>query len=351
MAGGLPNNVIFATGIGMDSTDSFVAMMADYFLQIQPAMPSALIEEIKRGDVGPDALLGLFREYARLREKPSWGIDLGMRFNLLEFGFFGYAVSSAPTLRHSLGLLVDYGVLVGSIYDYQLEENEQTLTISFTPAIDFSDMGAGVAEFAFSSLIKQVFAVTFGNLDQLKFGFMDAQPDYIQLLQEYLGGELLFNQSSFFMTIPSQYCDLPSPLYNREIWELSIQECRKQYSMTKYTYERLNIVDAVNGYIDSAILRNQQGVASYAALPTSAEVSSKLGISESYLRKQLLAEKTSFRQLKEERCQDWSLKLLKQEQLSIEQAAGVLGYSDTSNFSRAFKRWFGQGPAAVRSSD
>jgi AraC-like DNA-binding protein len=41
---------------------------------------------------------------------------------------------------------------------------------------------------------------------------------------------------------------------------------------------------------------------------------------------------------------------LKQQHLSVTQLASMLGYSETSAFSRAFKRWFGLSPKQWRSA-
>jgi AraC-like DNA-binding protein len=43
-----------------------------------------------------------------------------------------------------------------------------------------------------------------------------------------------------------------------------------------------------------------------------------------------------------------AIKHLKQQNLSITQLASMLGYSETSAFSRAFKRWFGVSPKQWR---
>ena len=40
--------------------------------------------------------------------------------------------------------------------------------------------------------------------------------------------------------------------------------------------------------------------------------------------------------------------LLRETALSVDAIAATLGYSDTSNFNRAFRRWQGMSPAAFR---
>jgi AraC-like DNA-binding protein len=42
---------------------------------------------------------------------------------------------------------------------------------------------------------------------------------------------------------------------------------------------------------------------------------------------------------------------LRQERLSVSELALVLGYSETSAFSRAFRRWFGVSPRQWRTLD
>ncbi len=77
---------------------------------------------------------------------------------------------------------------------------------------------------------------------------------------------------------------------------------------------------------------------------TEADVASRLNRSTSSLQRDLRAEGTTFRQLLEGTRRDMAERLLTSESRSIGQTAFMLGYSDQSTFTRAFRRWHGISP-------
>jgi AraC-like DNA-binding protein len=75
-----------------------------------------------------------------------------------------------------------------------------------------------------------------------------------------------------------------------------------------------------------------------------AEVARQLNRSVSSLQRDLRTEGTTFRQLVEDTRRDMAVRLLHNEGRSIGQTAFMLGYSDQSTFTRAFRRWHGVSP-------
>jgi hypothetical protein len=62
----------------------------------------------------------------------------------------------------------------------------------------------------------------------------------------------------------------------------------------------------------------------------------------------LKAHGTSYQMLLDDVRQELAIWYLRQTDLSVEAIAERLGYSDTSNFSRTCKRWFGLTPRQIR---
>jgi AraC-like DNA-binding protein len=79
-----------------------------------------------------------------------------------------------------------------------------------------------------------------------------------------------------------------------------------------------------------------------------ADVARRLGTSERSLRRQLEAETLSFRDLAAEVLRDRARELLRRTDSSVTDIAFQLGFSDSSAFTRACKRWFGQTPRELR---
>ncbi len=74
------------------------------------------------------------------------------------------------------------------------------------------------------------------------------------------------------------------------------------------------------------------------------EVASQLYRSASTLQRQLSAEGTSFRELMHGTRQDLAEQYLREGKYSQAEIAFMVGFSDQSNFARAFKRWTGKSP-------
>lgn len=84
--------------------------------------------------------------------------------------------------------------------------------------------------------------------------------------------------------------------------------------------------------------------------PALDEIAHNLGLSEWALQRKLRDLGLSFTQLVDQIRQETAMAHLKQQHLSVTQLASLLGYSETSAFSRAFKRWFGLSPKQWRSA-
>jgi len=78
------------------------------------------------------------------------------------------------------------------------------------------------------------------------------------------------------------------------------------------------------------------------------KVAQQLNINERSLRRYLQEENTNFRQILQTVRMDLCQSYLIDQQLSITDTALKLGFSDSSNFSRAFVNWFGQSPSQFK---
>lgn len=77
-------------------------------------------------------------------------------------------------------------------------------------------------------------------------------------------------------------------------------------------------------------------------------VASKMGISRQTLYRRLKAEGTTFAAVLDGLRHKLALRYLGSRKVSVDQAAWMVGFSDRAGFSRAFKRWTGTSPGAMR---
>lgn len=83
-------------------------------------------------------------------------------------------------------------------------------------------------------------------------------------------------------------------------------------------------------------------------MPTLNEVASVLYLSPQTLRRRLAAEGKSYQGVKDNLRRDTAIHLLLKPELSLEDVAQQVGFSETSTFHRAFKKWTGVTPGLYR---
>lgn len=79
-----------------------------------------------------------------------------------------------------------------------------------------------------------------------------------------------------------------------------------------------------------------------------ADAARKLGVSRATLFRRLKSEGTSFERVLDEVRHRLALAYVVERKLRVNEAAYLLGFSDPASFSRAFKRWTGKSPRAMR---
>ena len=77
-------------------------------------------------------------------------------------------------------------------------------------------------------------------------------------------------------------------------------------------------------------------------------VADKMHMSPRNLQLKLAAENTTFQDILDNTRQSLATGYMEQSHLAITEIAYLLGFSDASNFTRAFRRWFGVSPREYR---
>jgi len=86
-------------------------------------------------------------------------------------------------------------------------------------------------------------------------------------------------------------------------------------------------------------------------IPAQEEIAKQLHLSTRTLRRRLKEEGTSYNQVVDSTKKSIALDLVENSTLSVSLVAESLGYFETTNFNRAFKRWTGMSPTEYRNND
>jgi AraC-like DNA-binding protein len=159
--------------------------------------------------------------------------------------------------------------------------------------------------------------------------------DVVELDPLAVGAEIKFSSARCLLLWPPGLLDDLLPLFDQDLVSMAQEVCEDELkSMSQST--RISQVVAL------AFRNAERG------LPTIESIASTMNISSATLKRKLKAEGQSFRAIKDETLHKKAMKLLKDTAQSVELIAEQLGYSDASNFAKAFKGWSGMSPSDFR---
>ena len=77
-------------------------------------------------------------------------------------------------------------------------------------------------------------------------------------------------------------------------------------------------------------------------------IATSINVSQRSLQRKLKQQVVSFTRLLENTRRELSMQYVRNPQHSLNEVAFLLGFAEPSNFSRAFKRWYGKSPSQFR---
>ena len=148
---------------------------------------------------------------------------------------------------------------------------------------------------------------------------------------------------------PVEYdCDVSRVVFKRDYLELPLVQ--NELSLSKFLKESL--AQLLDGNIHNvglpaqirAIISKEYGN----NFPDFSEICEKLNMTPQTLRRRLKEANTSYQEIKDNIRKDASIYYLSKPDLSIDEIALLMGFSEASSFHRAFKKWTSKTPSVYR---
>jgi AraC-like DNA-binding protein len=271
----------------------------------------------------------------KLSGEPAIGYHFGYALQVSAHGSLGTCVRSAPNVREAIELAIQFWPLVTNAQSLRLrvENGEASIIVE-----EHADFGSA-RDIVLLSLLVALSRVGNGitGTDMRHTGYADIAlppPEYASR-PPILGSRVRFGQPVSRLVFTTS-CLTASPMAGDPIaLRFASEECAR-------TMDTLDGTRRTSARVQALLGRGRGGV------PSVSEVAAALGTSPRTLKRQLAGEGTSFSTLVETELRERALLLLRSNSLSTKDVAATLGYSNVSNFTRAFVRWTGKTPTEQR---
>jgi AraC-like DNA-binding protein len=278
----------------------------------------------------------LFTEAAKQTNNDNFGLHFGAQFEPKKLGAIGYAAISSPTLSSALRNMERYFPAHQEQSSFNLIQDSGILWLSyriFDPRITERRQDAELS----MGMFWNIFRCALGqNWSPLEVRFEHEEPENGTEHENVFGAPVLFGRRT--NAIAFKRSDLDAHMPDQDPYLFSIIE--------PFLKSRRDLHD--NPETFASIVRNQIMLNLSTTVPTLPQIAHLFGIADEQFQHELHAHSLSFQDLLRAARQELSLHYLKDLNIPLTEIALLLGYSELSAFSRAFRNWTSMSPQRYR---
>lgn len=323
--------------ISAPTTKILYKIMASYHLDSESIYKAAGIKKRDLNNINMRlsyaTLHDLWEQATHLIDDPCFGLKGVEIWHPSDLDALGYSWLTSSTLRSALDRLRRFIKMATEFYTLELLESATGYEIIF----DFADKKTLNAAQADAS-IAIVMEMCRLNLNQqiipVSVSLTHPKPDCHQAYSSYYDCPVAFSQAQNKIVLPLEIID--EPLFNSAPSLTLIND----KAIIDYL-QQLDNKDIVHRIKKAITEQLSSGI-------TSAAIASSLNMGERTMQRQLKEQGYLFKELVKDVQYELSKLYIKNNQYSITEIAFQLGFSESSSFSRAFKRWSGCSPADYR---
>lgn len=291
-------------------------------------------------EISENQHIQILHNLIKLTNDPGIGLTVGLGRFISSLDRFGYAMISCATFRESLEVGIKFQRVVGRFCGRQLimsffvEGDTAVIQINDDPAL--GELRIFAIEEMFGCILGQTKWVTGKSLKIKSVHCSYGPRSYADIYQNVFQCPIFFDSPHNQIRFSKSILDTPLP-----------QACSHSASMYKAYCEELAV--QLDQAEDDFVEKVRRVIMSHPKLsPGSDEVATNLSMSERTFRRKLSEKGFSYHHLVDDVREGIAKNYLTTSNRSVEDIAFMIGFSDPTSFSRAFKRWTGQSPRQYR---
>ncbi len=267
--------------------------------------------------------------------QPAAGLYMGQKLELSSHGILGMAAMGASTYLEAAILFRRFLKLRTQLVKISFGFERFCLVMKFELLHDFGE----VNRFVIDSCLSGAFNVLKGylgiasDIEEVRISY--SQPSDIDIHRKIFGDIVRFAAQDNAIKVPLKPLLLATFSGSKPLQSIVTKECENLLSEQD---EEISLARKISALLRQDLLN----------APSQEKMAELLLLSTRTLRRRLQDEGTTYHEVIDVTKQELAIDLLCSTTLSIEEIARSVGYTETTNFNRAFKRWTGQSPSYFR---
>jgi AraC-like DNA-binding protein len=274
----------------------------------------------------------LVRSAIAVTGESALGLFVGRSLGPSVHGIVGHAVNSSPSIMEAMRVLERFFLLRTPVVSPRTEVSGGDLRVVLTVVSELDDMALPILEIAllaFKNIADQKVAAG-SACTGVYFAF--PAPAYARLAGDFCACRVQYGASWTGFTVPLEDAARRLPNHDALVFAEALRICQEEL-------ERLPVPASMAARLERLLMDRKGDFPSF-------ELSARLlKVTPRTLHRRLFEENTSYQAALDGVRRQLAREYLQSKRISIKEAAYLLGYSDTANFRRAFKRWEGVAPS------
>lgn len=281
--------------------------------------------------------LRLWETLPRLAPDRAFGLWLAEQTKDAPFSVASWVLHTSPTLRQGIERAVRYQRLVHDASRGELFITNDEVVYRHVVGDAAFRVPRDAVEFGFASIVHLARRAIGRALVPARVSFRHSAPRDTEAHRAVFGERVAFDADHDEIAFAGAVLDVP--LASREPGLHELVEAHARTLLARLPPPDASTRARVRALLADALLDGP---------PTLDDVAKKLALPRRTLQRKLANEGTRFDALLDDVRRDLAIGHLRDDGLSVQETAFVLGYSDVAAFHRAFVRWTGETPARFR---
>lgn len=273
-----------------------------------------------------------------LTNEDDFWFRFGQQLDFPAFDVLGQVMLCCDSLHQAVHLLAQYYPLLSCGSELRCVDQENSVSLYIYRQGDVDSRASLIrSELLVGVIFKGILESLADEGEKIHFEFDYRKPKYSALYYQYLNKNCIFSAPQSRLVIPMEYLQRPGLRPNAVMLKILLKQCDQ-------LLEPLQQHQSICAQVRTAIAAIPDNY------PTAEQVAEKTGLSSRTLSRRLKKQGTSFQRLLNEVKTQRASNYLQTTQLSIEEIATRMGFSDSANFRSAFVNWTGVLPSHYRRS-